>query len=108
MSFVANAQAVVLLVLGVGALLLEGYAVLDAVRRRPDAFVAADKRTKGFWLALLVVALLVGFVSLSGALSIFGLIAIVIAGVYLADVKPALDRVMGRGPQGRQGPYGPW
>ena len=33
--------------------------------------------------------------------------ALVAAGVYLADVKPALDQVMGRG-GGTQGPYGPW
>ena len=32
---------------------------------------------------------------------------LVAAGVYLADVKPALDQVTGRG-QGSQGPYGPW
>jgi hypothetical protein len=37
-----------------------------------------------------------------------GLIAVVAAGVYLADVKPALDRVMGKGSRRNDGPYGPW
>ena len=32
---------------------------------------------------------------------------LIAAGVYLADVKPALDQVTGRG-SGNQGPYGPW
>jgi len=37
----------------------------------------------------------------------FGVIAFVAAAVYLADVRPALKQVSGRG-GGRQGPYGPW
>ena len=51
-------------------------------------------------------ATLLGVVALGG-LGLLAIIAIVAAGVYLADVKPALDQVMGRG-TGRQGPYGPW
>ena len=39
--------------------------------------------------------------------AVFSIIAIVAAGVYLADVKPALDQVTGRG-SGNQSPYGPW
>ncbi|MBP6996319.1 MAG: DUF2516 family protein [Phycicoccus sp.] len=107
MSFVSSAQAMILLVLGIAALGLELYAFVDALRRRPDAFEAAGKRTKNFWLLLTGVALLVGFVTVMSVLNMFGLIAVVAAGVYLADVKPALDQVTGRG-QGSQGPYGPW
>ncbi|HNV15916.1 MAG TPA: DUF2516 family protein, partial [Dermatophilaceae bacterium] len=47
----------------------------------------------------------VGFVS--NVLSMFGVIAFVAAAVYLADVRPALKQVSGRG-GGRLGPYGPW
>jgi hypothetical protein len=53
----------------------------------------------------LAVATAVGFVS--NVLSMFGVIAFVAAAVYLADVRPALKQVSGRG-GGRQGPYGPW
>ena len=82
------------------------WAFVDALRRRPDAFAAADKRTKGFWLAVTGVALAVGFVTFTSIVGMLGLLAVIAAGVYLADVKPALDRVMGKGRS--DGPYGPW
>ncbi|MGL5910535.1 MAG: DUF2516 family protein, partial [Phycicoccus sp.] len=66
------------------------------------------KRTKNFWLLVTGVAVLVGFVALGGV-GFLAILAIIAAGVYLADVKPALDQVTGRGGAGgRQGPYGPW
>lgn len=104
----ATVQSTVLLLLGVGALGLEAYALIDAVRRRPDAFVAAGKRTKQFWTILLGVAAAIGFVVLFSPLNLFGLLAVIAGGVYLADVKPALDQLQGRGRGGAVGPYGPW
>jgi hypothetical protein len=53
------------------------------------------------------VATLLGVVAVGGFPGILAIVAIVAAGVYLADVKPALDQVMGRGTN-REGPYGPW
>ena len=76
---------------------VEVYALVDCVRRRPDAFVAAGKRTKQFWLLVTGVATLLGVVALGALPGILAIVAIVAAGVYLADVKPALDQVMGRG-----------
>lgn len=108
MNVIGQVQFYVAVVLGVAALAVEVWAFADALRRRPDAFVAADKRTKGFWLAVTGVALAVGFVFLFQVGSMLGLLGVVAAGVYLADVRPALDRVMGKGQGGRQGPYGPW
>ena len=104
-SSISSVQGVVVLVLGLAALGAEVFALLDALRHRPDAFVAAGKRTKNFWLLVLGVATAVGFIS--NVLSMFGVIAFVAAAVYLADVRPALKQVSGRG-GGRQGPYGPW
>lgn len=110
MSTLGNAQYVVILVLSVLAFGVELWALVDCVRRRADAFTAAGKRTKNFWLLVTGVAALLGFVTVGSprALGIIGIVAVVAAGVYLADVKPALDQVMGRGGGGRQGPYGPW
>ena len=76
-------------------------------RECPDAFVAADKSTKNFWLFVVTVAMLVGFITVFSVLNLFGLLAVVGAAVYLADVKPALDRVMGRG-HSPEGPHGRW
>jgi len=106
---VNSIQNYVMWLLGVGALGTEIYAVVDATRYRPEAYRAADKRTKNFWLLVLVVAALVGFVLVRSVLSIFGVLAFVAAAVYLADVRPALRAISGRGGgSGRQGPYGPW
>lgn len=102
-------QASVSLVLGLAALALEMWAAIDAVTTRPDAFVAAGKRTKGFWAAVTVVAALLGFVSFNNPLTLFGLIAFVAAAIYLTDVRPAVRSLRGRNNRGTQmGPYGPW
>lgn len=102
----SGAQSLVLQVLGLAAFALEVWALIDAARNRPDAFVAASKRTKQFWLVILAVAALIGFVSLLNPLNIFSLLAVIAAAVYLTDVRPALRQITGRG--GSNGPYGPW
>ena len=110
MELIANAQGGVLLVLGVAALVLCIYALIDVVRQPASRFVAADKRTKPFWLAIVGICTAFVFVTFGNVLSFIPLIAVVGAGVYLADVKPALDATRGgRGRDGRtMGPYGPW
>jgi len=107
MQILGQLQSWIVLALSVVALGVEAYAVVDCVRRRPDAFVAAGKRTKQFWLLVTGVAVLFGFVALGGV-GFLAIVAVIAAGVYLADVKPALDQVMGRGGGRTDGPYGPW
>ncbi len=107
MSLLSTAQGWIVFVLSLAALGVEVYAFIDCARRRSDAFSAAGKRTKGFWLAITGVAALLGFVSLGGLGGILAIAAIIASGVYLADVKPALDQVTGRG-RPTDGPYGPW
>ncbi|KGN36586.1 DUF2516 family protein [Knoellia subterranea] len=104
-----SAQYYVTLVLTIAALAIEVFAFIHAARTRPDAFAAASKRTKNFWMAVTGVAALLGFVSLGG-LGFLAIIGVVAAGVYLADVKPAVESVQGRGRGNNlhQGPYGPW
>jgi hypothetical protein len=106
---VGSAQGLVMLVLGVLAFGTQIVALVDALRHRPDAFVAASKQTKTLWLIILGVAAAIGFVSIFGPLNIFNLIAFVAAAVYLVDVRPALRQITGRGGGSTQsGPYGPW
>lgn len=104
---IGAAQGIVLQVLGLAALGVEVFALVDAARHRPDAYVAAGKRTKPFWLAVLAVAAAFGFVTFADVLGFIPLIALVAAGVYLADVRPALRMVSGHGRR-TDGPYGPW
>ena len=86
-------------------------ALVDAVRRTPRAFVDAGKRTKRFWVLVLLAALAVAFVAIPwpvgiGQLSFLAVASAVAAGVYLADVRPAVDRYSGGGRPG--GPRGGW
>ncbi len=109
MDFLFGAQGYILLFLGVGALAMQAWAVVDAATTRPDAFVAAGKRTKGFWLAITGVATLIGLVTFQNPLNLFGLLAFVAAAIYLADVRPAVKSMRGRNnPGSHMGPYGPW
>ena len=86
------------------------WALIDTVRRSDQHFIAADKRTKRFWLAVNAVG--VALVTLMGAASMLGLLGVVANAVYLADVRPALNyyrsvrvrsriRRPGRGESGR-------
>ena len=100
-------QSTLVLILGLAALACELFALVDALRHRPDAYVAAGKRTKNFWSILLLVAVILGVVTLFNALNLFGLVGFIAAAVYLTDVRPALRRVSGRGRRS-DGPYGPW
>lgn len=110
MDLLSNAQGLIGLALGVGVLVLNIVALVDAARHKPDAFVAAGKRTKGFWTAILGFSTLVAFLVLYNPLSLFGILAVVAGALYLADVRPALRQVSGRGSSGssNNGPYGPW
>ncbi|MFF0293248.1 DUF2516 family protein [Kitasatospora sp. NPDC004615] len=86
------------------------FAFVDAAIRRDDAYRAADKKTKGFWLVVLGLALgadlLFGANPVSGLLTLAGLVAAI---VYVVDVRPAIKLLTdGRGRGRNAGPYGPW
>ena len=89
-------------VLALALFAIEVWAFVNALRFRSDAYVAAGKRTKTFWGILTGVAMLLGFLSLpypiggGGGMFLFMLGGIIIAGIFLADVLPALKQVMGR------------
>ncbi|MFD4142576.1 DUF2516 family protein [Streptomyces sp. NBC_00390] len=84
-------------------------ALVMAAMAREDAYRAAGKQTKSFWLIILGVTVAVNlFVSVL-FLSIAGLIASI---VFFVDVRPALQQVSGggrrRGGSSSDGPYGPY
>jgi hypothetical protein len=85
-------------------------AFVMAALAREDAYRAADKKTKPFWMVILGVAVAVNLFVPMLFLSIAGLIASI---VFFVDVRPALQQVSGGG--GRRsggsssdGPYGPY
>lgn len=88
-----------------GLLLFKVFCFVDAAIRREDAYRAADKQKKVFWLVILGAA--VAWDLLLG--SLIGVIAGIIAAiVYMVDVRPALKEVGNGRRGGRMGPYGPW
>ncbi|MFJ3642748.1 DUF2516 family protein [Streptomyces sp. NPDC090108] len=83
-------------------------AFVMAVFFRDDAYRAADKQNKIFWLIILGIAVVVNLVVPILFLQIAGLIASI---VFFVDVRPALQRVSGRrrgGGSSSDGPYGPY
>lgn len=76
------------------------WAFVDCLIRRAPRFEAMSKRTKGFWLGLTGGASLVtilglffpgsGLIFSFGGYGLFNIAAVTAAGVYLADVRPAV------------------
>src|SRR3954454_21268707 len=91
------------LVISLAMFAVKLWALVDCLVRPENAFVAAGKRTKTFWVVVLVLALFSGFL---GFLSIIGLVAAI---VYLVDVRPRVKEIpRSGGNQTHMGPYGPW
>ncbi|MFB9552861.1 DUF2516 family protein [Streptomyces roseoviridis] len=94
-------------------LVFTGFAIAAfafAATAREDAYRAADKQTKKFWLILLGVNLLLNLLLPMLFLQIAGLIAAI---VFMVDVRPALREVTGGsgrrgGGSSSDGPYGPY
>lgn len=93
-------------------LALAVFAFVDGAIRREDAYRAADKQNKQFWLIILGIAVVVNLLVPMVLLQIIGLIASI---VYIVDVRPAIKQIAGGGRGGRRkggsssdGPYGPF
>jgi len=111
MASLGQLQTWILYALAVLAFGLEVFALVDAVRTRQDAFVAAGKQTKNIWMIIVGLATVFGFLALPPfglpPYHILPLAGVVAAAVYLTDVRPAVRQIRGGG--GRNaGPYGPW
>lgn len=104
-DLVGTVQGAVLLVLGIASLALTAFATVDALRQRSNLFPAVGRQTKVFWVAVLAVAFLISIVSLYNALSLFNVVGVIAAGIYLADVRPKIKEISG-GRGSSSGPYG--
>lgn len=101
-------EVYVQLVIFAAMLLLALFSLVDALLfRHPDAFHATGKLSKPAWVLLLVLAVAIDVIvilpSLQVAIAsggsggagfgILGIVSLVAAGVYLADVRPALSEI---------------
>lgn len=99
MGLIGGIQFYLFLLLALVAVALEVWALIDALRNPSRSFAAADKRTKTFWVAVLAAAVVIGFLTIPPYAPLpvlFLLVAVVPAGIYLADVRPAVARYSGR------------
>ncbi|MBO0917702.1 DUF2516 family protein [Streptomyces laculatispora] len=90
-------------------LVLAVIALIMAAVAREDAYRAADKQTKPFWLIILGITVVVNLWVPIIFVQIAGLVATI---VFFVDVRPALKAVTGggnrRGGSSSDGPYGPY
>ncbi len=74
-------------------LALRAWAFVDCLTRKAAAFPAVDKLTKPAWVAILLISGVIG--TLVGTVSsLLSLVSIVVAAVYLADVRPAVRGII--------------
>ncbi|MDR1635298.1 MAG: DUF2516 family protein [Bifidobacteriaceae bacterium] len=112
MPFVLGPIAVLNMVIGLAALALEIAAFVIALKASPAAYIAAGKLSKGAWLAITTVALVVGLAAAplpaAGSNGRFGgllsIASVVAALVFLVDVRPALKRYGGSAGRSQGGP----
>lgn len=94
MNLIFSAPSLILSLVTLVVFVMQAWAFIDAVSRRPDAFVAADKLTKQAWLIILGLAL-AAHMLIWNPLSFLNLIGTVAGIVYLVDARPALRAVTG-------------
>ena len=79
-----------MLLLTLALFAFQAWAFVDALSRRKEAFVAADKLTKPAWLIILGIALVAHMLMWSpfGILNLAGAVAAI---VYIVDARPAIQ-----------------
>lgn len=83
-----------------GLVALRVWALVDCLTRKAAAFPAVDKLTKPAWAAILLVSGLLGTLFAdppysTNVVSVFSLASVVVAMIYLADVRPAVREISG-------------
>ncbi len=82
--------------LDLALLVAAGFAFIDCIRRRPDAFPAIGRSSKGLWLVLTGLSALYavgGVLSAAPPMGIFAIAAVVITALYLLDLRPKIIEI---------------
>ena len=106
-------QVGLLLLISFAIFLMTVWALIQALRFPPQAYVAAGKRTKAFWGSIVGGAVVCAFLSLPPAMGFgfgfFFLIAASVASIlFLVDVLPRLKENYRPGYDGRKANRGGW
>ena len=85
------APAWIYLIISLAMFVATAFAFVDSLQHKPDAYVAADKLTKNTWAIILGLGVAAQMLFWGrGPISLFHLVAIIAAIVYIVDVRPAL------------------
>ncbi len=82
-------QSGILMVVTLAVFVLQAWAFIDAVSRKPGEFEAGNKMTKPAWLIILGLALAAHLLIWS-PISLLNIAGTIAAIVYLVDVRPVL------------------
>lgn len=100
------------LALSLLCLLIEVWALVVSLLLPADGYTAAGRSTKAVWSGVLTgVVLVSSFMTLLTAaspLGFMGMLCVIIAGVFLADVKPAVTELLAGSSRRGKGPLGLW
>ena len=88
-------QGLLILVLWAVMLAVKGFAFIDCIRRPAQAFPAVGRQSKVLWLILTGLAAGTGLL-MGSTLGILGLAGIVVALIYLFDIRPKIVEITGR------------
>jgi len=110
---IGSLQMLLLYMLAIAVFGVAAWALIQALRFPPTAYVAAGKRTKGFWGAIVGGATVLAFIGLPPSFGfgmgfIFWTASAAGALAFLVDVLPALRSVHRPGSRGPRTNRGGW
>jgi len=108
-------QLTIIAIIAIATFVAAVWALIEALRYPPQAYVAAGKRTKAFWGAIVGVATLVAFLTLPppigfgrGIFSFFTIFALAAILIFFVDVRPRLKENHRPGPSRPRDSRGGW
>jgi multisubunit Na+/H+ antiporter MnhG subunit len=93
-AFAFEVRGVISLIIGYGGALLSLIACIHCAVQKPDVFSAVGTLSKGTWLGILVISLVLALL-FGGRVMMFALVAIAAALVYLLDVRTGIKDIGG-------------
>lgn len=108
---IGTVQNLIVFLLVSVVVVLSAFCLVHALTTPNQGFVIEGKRSRKFWALLNGLALVVSFLALTptGPVGLFGaLLALIIPGIYLADVRPAVSSYRRRRGGPSQRPPTPW
>lgn len=97
MNIIGEVQQYVALALCVACIGVQVYALIDCVKRPPQAFQMTGNQTKVLWLVITGVGLALGILAFPDPMTLRAIAGTVAAVVYLVRVKPAVSNFGGGG-----------